>query len=63
MTRTLLVQTFNREASSKMYSTVVFAIAQLVSEIPYSILCAVAFYLLFCECTADRYVVDTIPVD
>jgi ATP-binding cassette subfamily G (WHITE) protein 2 (SNQ2) len=38
---------FNREASSKMYSTTVFAGSQIISEMPYSILCAVAFYLLW----------------
>ncbi|KAL8291281.1 hypothetical protein RQP46_002259 [Phenoliferia psychrophenolica] len=38
---------FIRESSSKMYSQIVFALAQLAAEIPYSILCAVAFYLLF----------------
>lgn len=38
---------FIRESSSKMYSQVVFALAQLAAEVPYSILCAVAFFLLF----------------
>lgn len=38
---------FYREASSKTYSPTVFAIAQLVAEIPYSILCSVVFFLLF----------------
>ena len=38
--------TFVREASSRMYSPVVFAIAQMVAETPYSILCAVAFFVL-----------------
>jgi ATP-binding cassette subfamily G (WHITE) protein 2 (SNQ2) len=38
-------QVFIREASSKMYSPAVFAIAQLIAEIPGSILCAVAFFL------------------
>jgi len=38
--------TFNREASSKMYSSTIFALTQLIAETPYSILCAVAFFLL-----------------
>lgn len=37
---------FVREASSKMYSPVVFALAQLASETPASILCSVVFFLL-----------------
>ena len=37
---------FIRESSSKMYSQIVFALCQLLAEIPYSILCAVVFYLL-----------------
>ncbi|ORY59909.1 pleiotropic drug resistance ABC transporter [Leucosporidium creatinivorum] len=39
-------QTFIRESSSKMYSQVVFALSQLAAESPYSLLCAVAFFLL-----------------
>lgn len=38
--------TFNREASSKMYSSTVFALTQLLSEMPYSLGCAVSFFLL-----------------
>ncbi|GAA5969290.1 hypothetical protein JCM8115_006751 [Rhodotorula mucilaginosa] len=38
--------TFVREASSKMYSPVVFAISQLAAETPASVLCAVVFFLL-----------------
>ena len=38
--------TFNREASSKMYSSTIFALTQLISEMPYSLGCAVAFFLL-----------------
>jgi len=38
---------FNREASSKMYSGTVFAIGQLASELPFSVACAVVFFLLF----------------
>ncbi|GAA5969283.1 hypothetical protein JCM8115_006749 [Rhodotorula mucilaginosa] len=37
---------FVREASSKMYSPVVFALAQLAAETPASVLCAVVFFLL-----------------
>ncbi|KAF5024202.1 hypothetical protein F66182_3716 [Fusarium sp. NRRL 66182] len=36
---------FFREASSKMYSPFVFASSVVVAEMPYSVLCAVAFYL------------------
>ncbi|KAF8305589.1 hypothetical protein DL93DRAFT_2172546 [Clavulina sp. PMI_390] len=39
--------TFIREASSKMYSQPIFAIGQLVAEMPYSVLCAVVYYLLY----------------
>lgn len=39
--------TFVREASSKMYSQPIFAIGQLVAEMPYSILCAVVYFLLY----------------
>jgi len=38
--------TFIREYHSRIYSTEAFAIAQLVSEIPYSILCAVLYWVL-----------------
>ncbi|KAL7416554.1 putative ATP-binding cassette transporter [Mrakia frigida] len=40
-------QTFNREASSRMYSSIVFSTSQLIAEMPYSVLCAVGFFLLF----------------
>ena len=36
---------FYREASSKMYSQFAFATSLIVAEMPYSILCAVAFFL------------------
>lgn len=39
--------TFIREASSKMYSQPIFAIGQLAAEMPYSILCAVVYFLLY----------------
>ncbi|SCZ91281.1 BZ3500_MvSof-1268-A1-R1_Chr1-2g01305 [Microbotryum saponariae] len=38
--------TFVRESSSGMYSQVVFAMSQLAAEMPYSIMCAVGFFLL-----------------
>ncbi len=31
--------TFNREASSKMYSSTVFALCQMLAEMPYSVVC------------------------
>ena len=34
------------EASSRIYSPYVFALGQLVGEIPYSVLCAVVYWLL-----------------
>ncbi|KZO94469.1 ABC-transporter [Calocera viscosa TUFC12733] len=37
---------FIREASSRMYSPYAFAIGQLLAEIPYSFICAVAYFLL-----------------
>ncbi|TFK26772.1 ABC-transporter [Coprinopsis marcescibilis] len=37
---------FIREASGRIYSPYVFAIAQLVGEIPYSILCATLYWVL-----------------
>ncbi|KAH0837832.1 pleiotropic drug resistance ABC transporter [Lanmaoa asiatica] len=39
-------RTFIREASSRIYSPYVFAIAQLIGEIPYSILCATVYWVL-----------------
>ena len=36
---------FFRESSSKMYSTSTFAASIVIAEIPYSILCAVIFYI------------------
>ncbi|KAI0321644.1 ABC-2 type transporter-domain-containing protein [Amylostereum chailletii] len=36
----------NRKASSRIYSPYVFAIGQLIGEIPYSILCAVIYWVL-----------------
>lgn len=38
--------TFIREASSRIYSPYVFAIAQLIGEVPYSILCATVYWVL-----------------
>ena len=34
------------EASSRIYSPYVFAIGQLIGEIPYSIVCAVLYWVL-----------------
>lgn len=36
---------FFREQSSKLYSTFTFAVSMLIAEVPYSILCAVCFFL------------------
>ncbi|KAK0522291.1 ATP-binding cassette transporter snq2 [Tilletia horrida] len=49
---------YNREASSKMYSGTVFAMGQLASEIPFSIACAVVFFLLFYFPTHFQYASD-----
>ena len=38
--------TFIREASSRIYSPYVFAIGQLLGEIPYSVLCAIIFWVM-----------------
>jgi len=38
--------TYQREASSKMYTSTIFALGQLLAEMPYSLVCAVAFFLL-----------------
>jgi ATP-binding cassette subfamily G (WHITE) protein 2 (SNQ2) len=37
---------FVREHHSRIYSTEAFAIGQLVSEIPYSVLCAILYWVL-----------------
>ncbi|KAF7797165.1 hypothetical protein EIP86_008357 [Pleurotus ostreatoroseus] len=39
-------RTFIRESSSRIYSTYVFAIGQLIGEIPYSLLCAFVYWVL-----------------
>jgi len=39
-------RTFIREAHSRIYSPYVFAIAQLIGEIPYSLLCAFVYWIL-----------------
>jgi hypothetical protein len=39
--------TFMREDSSKMYRGTVFASAQILAEVPYSIACALVYFLLF----------------
>ncbi|QRV86887.1 ABC transporter G family member 11 [Ceratobasidium sp. AG-Ba] len=38
---------FIRESSSRMYSQIAFALGQLMAEMPYSVLCAVVYFLLF----------------
>ncbi|KAG8704963.1 hypothetical protein FRC08_001922 [Ceratobasidium sp. 394] len=38
---------FIRESSSRMYSQIAFALGQLMAEMPYSLLCAVVYFLLF----------------
>jgi ABC-type multidrug transport system permease subunit len=35
-----------RESSSKMYSSTIFALTQTMAEMPYSVVCATAFFLL-----------------
>ncbi|KAH9027669.1 ABC-2 type transporter-domain-containing protein [Lactarius hengduanensis] len=39
-------RTFIRESSSRIYSPYIFAIGQLLGEIPYSVLCAVIYWVL-----------------
>ncbi|KAH9031530.1 ABC-2 type transporter-domain-containing protein [Lactarius pseudohatsudake] len=39
-------RTFIREASSRIYSPYIFAIGQLLGEIPYSVLCAVIYWVM-----------------
>lgn len=36
-----------RESSSKMYSPIAFGVAQFLAEMPYSLVCAVGFYVLW----------------
>ena len=38
---------FLREASSKTYSEQVFALAQFLAEMPYSLLCATVYFVLW----------------
>ena len=40
------------EASSRIYSPYVFAIGQLLGEIPYSILCAIIYWVLMVRLVA-----------
>jgi len=39
-------RTFIREASSRMYSPYVFAIGQLLGEVPYSVICAIIYWVM-----------------
>ncbi|KAE8225748.1 hypothetical protein CF319_g1535 [Tilletia indica] len=38
---------YNREQSSKMYTGTVFAIGQMIAELPFSVVCAVIYFVLF----------------
>ena len=38
--------TFIRESHSRIYSPEAFALSQLISELPYSVLCAVLYWVL-----------------
>jgi ATP-binding cassette, subfamily G (WHITE), member 2, SNQ2 len=42
----LLLGIFIREASSRIYSPYVFALAQLLGEIPYTLVCGVIYWVL-----------------
>ncbi|PPQ79877.1 hypothetical protein CVT25_002933 [Psilocybe cyanescens] len=42
----LFIRIFIRESSSRMYSPYVFAIGQVIGEIPYSILCGILYWVL-----------------
>ena len=46
---------FIRESSSRIYSTYVFAIAQLLGEVPYSILCAIVYWVLMVSISFDLF--------
>ncbi|PLW22332.1 hypothetical protein PCASD_11177 [Puccinia coronata f. sp. avenae] len=49
---------FLREASSKTYSQQVFAIAQFLAEIPYSLLCATVYFVIWYYITGFDYSSD-----
>ncbi|KAF8724771.1 ABC transporter, partial [Rhizoctonia solani] len=49
---------FIRESSSRMYSEFAFALGQLMAEMPYSLLCAVVYFLLFYYPTGFQYASD-----
>ncbi|KAJ1310587.1 hypothetical protein OPQ81_007316 [Rhizoctonia solani] len=49
---------FIRESSSRMYSEFAFALGQLMAEMPYSLLCAVTYFLLFYYPTGFQYASD-----
>ncbi|GAA6042344.1 hypothetical protein JCM8097_003859 [Rhodosporidiobolus ruineniae] len=40
-------ETYVREASSKTYSSIAFAVGQLVAEVPTSILCSIIFFVIY----------------
>lgn len=50
--------TFTPEASSRIYSPYVFAIGQLLGEIPYSILCAVVYWLLMVRNNSCTWIIE-----
>ncbi|KDN40294.1 hypothetical protein RSAG8_08204, partial [Rhizoctonia solani AG-8 WAC10335] len=50
--------TFIRESSSRMYSEFAFALGQLMAEMPYSLLCAVTYFLLFYYPAGFQYAPD-----
>lgn len=43
-----------------MYSASVFGLSQIIAEMPYSILCSIVFFLLFCECTLNGSTFSTL---
>ncbi|CAE6436737.1 unnamed protein product, partial [Rhizoctonia solani] len=50
--------TFIRESSSRMYSEFAFALGQVMAEMPYSLLCAVVYFLLFNYPAGFQYTSD-----
>ncbi|KAF8748804.1 ABC transporter [Rhizoctonia solani] len=50
--------TFIRESSSRMYSEFAFALGQVMAEMPYSLLCAAVYFLLFYYPAGFQYTSD-----
>ena len=53
---------FIRESSSRIYSPFVFAIGQLLGEIPYSIVCGIIYWVLMVRlilCVWSRKLLNT----